>query len=74
MWETPSGQLALCRSRTNKSDTNSNRNSRSAQALELHRQKDIHQQSSTSLEKTLSQIWYEEYKRRVWMNLYIWDR
>jgi hypothetical protein len=47
---------------------------RSAQELGLHEQREIRQQGPGSIEKTLSIIWYEEYKRRLWMNLFIWDR
>jgi len=47
---------------------------RSAQELGLHRQREIRQQGPDDIEKTLSAIWYEEYKTRLWMNLFIWDR
>lgn len=48
-------------------------NIRSAQELALHRQMDIPPQGTSRIEKTLSLIWYEEYKRRLWMNLCNWD-
>ncbi|KIV91559.1 hypothetical protein PV10_06087 [Exophiala mesophila] len=46
---------------------------RSAQELELHRHKSTHEQRSSSPRMALSRVWYEEYKRRLWMNLCIWD-
>ncbi|KAI1617179.1 fungal-specific transcription factor domain-containing protein [Exophiala viscosa] len=43
---------------------------RSAQEIGLHQSKEVRQQG---LENTLSRIWYHEYQKRIWMNLYIWD-
>ncbi|KAI1629276.1 hypothetical protein EDD37DRAFT_645035 [Exophiala viscosa] len=43
---------------------------RSAQEIGLHQSKEFRQQG---LENTLSRIWYHEYQKRIWMNLYIWD-
>ncbi|KIV79770.1 hypothetical protein PV11_07314 [Exophiala sideris] len=43
---------------------------RSAQVIGLHQSKEIRQQG---LEGTLSRVWYDEYQRRIWMNLFIWD-
>ena len=47
---------------------------RQAQELGLHRQRDIHQSSLNSIEQTLSMIWYDDFKKRVWINLFVWDR
>ncbi|RMZ37531.1 hypothetical protein AFCA_002060 [Aspergillus flavus] len=46
---------------------------RQAQELTLHRQHDVHQSSPDRIEQTLSVIWYDEFKKRVWMNLFVWD-
>ncbi|OQV06855.1 Fungal specific transcription factor domain-containing protein [Cladophialophora immunda] len=46
---------------------------RSAQELELHRHKNAHEQGLSTPGTTLSRMWYEEYKRRLWMNLCTWD-
>ncbi|OGM45642.1 hypothetical protein ABOM_006227 [Aspergillus bombycis] len=46
---------------------------RQAQELALHRQRDIHQSSLNSIEQTLSMIWYDDFKKRVWINLFVWD-
>ncbi|KAK5035458.1 hypothetical protein LTS07_002896 [Exophiala sideris] len=43
---------------------------RSAQEIGLHQSKGIRHQG---LESTLSRVWYDEYQRRIWMNLFIWD-
>lgn len=48
--------------------------SRQAQELGLHRHKNIYQSGPNSIDETLSLIWYEEYKNRVWINLFVWDR
>lgn len=48
--------------------------SRQAQELGLHRQKEIYQTDQTNLENTLSLFWYEENKKRLWINLFVWDR
>ncbi|KAK6376592.1 hypothetical protein LTS17_007187 [Exophiala oligosperma] len=45
----------------------------SAQELELHRHEDFYKHASSSPGITLSRVWYEEYKRRLWMNLCTWD-
>lgn len=47
--------------------------SRQAQELGLHRQSVMRQAVGRSKEETLSMLWYDEYKRRLWMNLFIWD-
>ncbi|OAG42587.1 hypothetical protein AYO21_03172 [Fonsecaea monophora] len=47
--------------------------SRSAQELELHRHEDPYKHASSSPGANLSRMWYEEYKRRLWMNLCTWD-
>ncbi|KAE8164297.1 hypothetical protein BDV40DRAFT_298561 [Aspergillus tamarii] len=46
---------------------------RQAQELSLHRQHDIYQSSPDRIEQTLSLIWYDDFKKRVWMNLFVWD-
>lgn len=48
--------------------------SRQAQELGLHRQKEIYQACENSVDKTLSLFWYEENKKRLWINLFVWDR
>lgn len=47
---------------------------RSAQELGLHRQQDFRQSRSDSVEESLETFWYNDYKKRVWINLYTWDR
>ncbi|RDW68008.1 hypothetical protein BP6252_09404 [Coleophoma cylindrospora] len=44
-----------------------------AQDLGLHLQSCIPQSESIDLEKTLSNLWYDEYKRRLWITLFVWD-
>ncbi|KAH6715859.1 fungal-specific transcription factor domain-containing protein [Leptodontidium sp. MPI-SDFR-AT-0119] len=46
---------------------------RHAQELGLHEGREIHQRSSDRASKTLSLFWYEEYKRRVWATVFIFD-
>ncbi|KAJ5535578.1 fungal specific transcription factor domain-containing protein [Penicillium frequentans] len=46
---------------------------RQAQELGLHRQKEIYQTNQINLEKTLSLFWYEENRKRLWINLFVWD-
>ncbi|KAJ6022531.1 uncharacterized protein N7446_012881 [Penicillium canescens] len=46
---------------------------RMAQDLGLHKQSKIFQKPQSPLEDTLSQLWYDEYKRRLWIKLYCWD-
>lgn len=46
--------------------------SRQAQELNMHRQARVDQ--SGTIVETLSRLWYDEYKRRVWIILFIWDR
>jgi hypothetical protein len=45
-----------------------------AQELNLHLQSRLPQSGNTSIEETLTNLWYDEYKRRVWVHLVIWDR
>ncbi|KAJ5648813.1 uncharacterized protein N7484_002536 [Penicillium longicatenatum] len=47
---------------------------RQAQELDLHRRKEIYQTNQKNLEKTLSMFWYGENKKRLWINLFVWDR
>lgn len=47
---------------------------RQAQELGLHRHTEFHHPEGDNIEETLSLIWYDEYKRRVWLNLFVWDR
>ncbi|CAG8947917.1 unnamed protein product [Penicillium salamii] len=46
---------------------------RMAQELGIHKQSKIFQNPQSPLEDTLSQLWYDEYKRRLWIKLYSWD-
>ena len=46
---------------------------RQAQELGLHRQSRVQQNETGQVEDTLSLLWYDEYKRRMWINLFIWD-
>ncbi|KAL6826486.1 hypothetical protein V8C40DRAFT_216562 [Trichoderma camerunense] len=46
---------------------------RQAQELGLHRQREIYQSSETNVEETLSMFWYEQHKKRIWINLFVWD-
>ncbi|KAL3419518.1 fungal specific transcription factor domain-containing protein [Phlyctema vagabunda] len=46
---------------------------RQAQDLGLHLQSHIDQSDAVPLEKTLRNLWYDEYKRRLWMTLFVWD-
>ncbi|KAL7920077.1 fungal-specific transcription factor domain-containing protein [Trichoderma austrokoningii] len=46
---------------------------RLAQELGLHRQREIYQSSNTNLGETLNLFWYEQNKRRLWINLFVWD-
>ncbi|KAH8202100.1 hypothetical protein TruAng_003768 [Truncatella angustata] len=44
-----------------------------AQELGLHEAKDMHQDATDRVSETLCSFWYDEYKRRVWANLFIFD-
>ncbi|OGM45258.1 hypothetical protein ABOM_006450 [Aspergillus bombycis] len=46
---------------------------RLSQELGLHRQQVFQQSNSDSVEKSLGSFWYNEYKKRLWINLYSWD-
>lgn len=46
---------------------------RQAQELGLHRQKEIYQSDETNIGETLSIFWYEQNKKRLWINLFVWD-
>ncbi|KAH6652442.1 fungal-specific transcription factor domain-containing protein [Truncatella angustata] len=46
---------------------------RCAQELGLHEAKDMHQDATDRVSETLCSFWYDEYKRRVWANLFIFD-
>ncbi|KAJ4857212.1 fungal specific transcription factor domain-containing protein [Trichoderma breve] len=46
---------------------------RQAQELGLHRQREIYQSRDTNVEETLSMFWYEQHKKRIWINLFVWD-
>ncbi|KAL6697262.1 hypothetical protein J3F84DRAFT_282679 [Trichoderma pleuroticola] len=52
---------------------NSIRFVRQAQELGLHRQREVYQSSETNVEETLSKFWYEQHKKRIWINLFVWD-
>lgn len=45
---------------------------RQAQELNLHLQNRISQRTA-SLEDTIADLWFDEYKRRVWVHLFVWD-
>jgi hypothetical protein len=45
-----------------------------AQDLGLHRQAKVIQKAQSPLEETLDLLWYDEYKRRLWIKLFSWDR
>jgi hypothetical protein len=47
---------------------------RQAQELGLHRQKEVYQSSKTNIGETLNKFWYEQNKKRLWINLFLWDR
>ena len=47
---------------------------RHAQDLGLHREQKISQRSSDRVDRTLSLFWYNDYKKRVWIDLHSWDR
>lgn len=47
--------------------------SRLAQELGLHKQKEIYQSSKSDVEETLNLFWYEQNKKRLWINLFLWD-
>ncbi|PYH94493.1 hypothetical protein BO71DRAFT_279442, partial [Aspergillus ellipticus CBS 707.79] len=46
---------------------------RMAQGLGLHQQSKISQNANASVEETLSHLWYDEYKRKLWIKLFSWD-
>ncbi|KAK9323502.1 fungal-specific transcription factor domain-containing protein [Lipomyces orientalis] len=46
---------------------------RQAQELGLHLQSEIRQSAEGNVGETLAGLWYDEYKRRLWVNLFIWD-
>src|SRR4051794_24827072 len=33
----------------------------------------VHQDPGEDVKKVLPRIWYDEYRRRVWVNLFVWD-
>lgn len=47
---------------------------RTAQDLGLHQQSKVYQTPRSTLEETLTELWYDEYKRRLWIKLFSWDR
>ncbi|KAK9372533.1 uncharacterized protein V1513DRAFT_460508 [Lipomyces chichibuensis] len=46
---------------------------RQAQELGLHLQSEVRQPADGNLGEMLGRLWYDEYKRRLWVNLFIWD-
>ncbi|KAJ5695970.1 hypothetical protein N7536_006382 [Penicillium majusculum] len=46
---------------------------RTAQDLGLHQQSKVYQTPRSTLEETLTELWYDEYKRRLWIKLFSWD-
>jgi hypothetical protein len=47
---------------------------RQAQDLGLHLQCSVPQAAGGDVEETLARLWYDEYKRRLWVTLFTWDR
>ncbi|KAI9741132.1 MAG: hypothetical protein M1834_002845 [Cirrosporium novae-zelandiae] len=47
---------------------------RQAQEMNLHLQSKVRQTGTSNIGETLSRLWYDEYKRRLWVILFIWDR
>ncbi|KAJ5356483.1 hypothetical protein N7517_011092 [Penicillium concentricum] len=47
---------------------------RTAQELGFHQQSKVYQTPRSTLEETLTELWYDEYKRRLWIKLFSWDR
>lgn len=45
-----------------------------AQDLGLHQHSKVLQTPQSTVEETLGQLWYDEYKRRLWVKLFSWDR
>jgi hypothetical protein len=39
----------------------------------LHREMKVYQGQEEEIKDVLPRIWYDEYQRRVWVNLFIWD-
>ncbi|EPE25792.1 hypothetical protein GLAREA_01704 [Glarea lozoyensis ATCC 20868] len=46
---------------------------RQAQDLGLHRETKVFQSPGEEFTDVLARIWYGEYKRRLWVSLFIWD-
>jgi hypothetical protein len=46
---------------------------RQAQELGLHQHCELHHTKEASVESKLESIWYDEYKKRLWVNLFNWD-
>ncbi|KAL3428107.1 fungal specific transcription factor domain-containing protein [Phlyctema vagabunda] len=46
---------------------------RQAQELNLHLQSKVNPSGTADMSETLERLWYDEYKRRVWIMLFIWD-
>ena len=44
-----------------------------AQDLGIHRQVKVIQNPNSPIEETLELLWYDEYKRRLWIKLFSWD-
>lgn len=47
---------------------------RQAQGIGLHLQSEVRQAEGGDVEDTLVRLWYDEYKRRLWVTLFVWDR
>jgi hypothetical protein len=47
---------------------------RQAQDLGLHLQCSVRQAAGDDVGEALTRLWYDEYKRRLWVSLFIWDR
>lgn len=46
---------------------------RQAQDLGLHRQSAIQKNGTEEVKNTLALVWHDEMKRRLWLNLFVWD-
>lgn len=68
-----SWNLSQVRSTVFDSDWKTNGSNRHAQELKLHESREVHQSPSMGVGDTLSLFWYEEYKRRLWANVFVFD-
>lgn len=45
-----------------------------AQGLGLHLQPEREQNFQSDMTEMLSNLWYDEHKRRLWVTLFTWER